>query len=238
MTVPTLAADREVEAAVGPAPLDHEPLRDRPALRQFATPAEAVVDQVDYRRDDLFRRRQFAAAGHGRELKLGSPGCSGAWRRRIVFIGRHGVRLGKPLDGPNEKQLRKDAYPCLSSRLRFVLMQRFNVSERDLRPGCRDVQVEGELDLAVAGRLDEVLVAAAEQCSLVLVGLERCAFIDSSGIAVILRAHNRMAEEGHRLAVYSPTAQVLRVLSMTGLTSNGLVFDNAEEALAAVGEAD
>jgi anti-anti-sigma factor len=115
-------------------------------------------------------------------------------------------------------------------------MQRFNVSERDLQPGCRDIQIEGELDLAVAGKLDEILVTAGEQCTRVLIGLERCAFIDSSGIAVLLRAHNRMEEEGHRLAVYAPAAQVLRVLSMTGLTSNGLVFDNVEEALTAVGD--
>ena len=113
-------------------------------------------------------------------------------------------------------------------------MQRFNVNERTLRPGCRDIQVEGELDLAVAGQLDEVLTGAVAECECVLVGLQRCAFIDSSGIAVILRAHSRMQEEGNRLAVYGPTDQVLRVLSMTGLTANGLVFDSAEEALAAV----
>jgi len=118
------------------------------------------------------------------------------------------------------------------------MMQRFKVSERDLQPGIRDVQIEGELDLAVAGELDQVLVKAVEQCERVLVGLERCAFIDSSGIAVILRAHSRMQEEGNRLAVYAPTAQVLRVLSMTGLTSNGLVFDSAEEALAALGASE
>lgn len=115
-------------------------------------------------------------------------------------------------------------------------MQRFNVSERDLQPGCRDIQIEGELDLAVAPQLDEILSAAVGECTRVLVGLERCEFIDSSGIAVILRAHNRMEEEGNRLAVYAPTAQVLRVLSMTGLTANGLVFDSVEEALSAVGE--
>jgi anti-anti-sigma factor len=115
-------------------------------------------------------------------------------------------------------------------------MQRFNVTTTDRQPGCRDVQIEGELDLAVAGQLDEVLTAAVSACDRVLVGLDRCTFIDSSGIAVILRAHNRMEEDGRRLAVYAPSDQVLRVLSMTGLTANGLVFDSAEEALAALGD--
>jgi anti-anti-sigma factor len=115
------------------------------------------------------------------------------------------------------------------------MMQRFKVSERDLESGARDIQVEGELDLAVAGELDEILLNAVEQCQRVLVGLEGCAFIDSSGIAVILRAHNRMQEDGKRLVVYAPTNQVLRILSMTGLTSNGLVFNSAEAALAALG---
>lgn len=114
-------------------------------------------------------------------------------------------------------------------------MQRFKVTEEQLQPGCRDIQIHGELDLAVAGQLDEVLIAAAD-CSRVLVGLERCEFIDSSGIAVILRAHKRMAAEGGRLAMYAPTDQVLRVLSMTGLTANGLVFDSAGEALAALAD--
>jgi anti-sigma B factor antagonist len=116
-------------------------------------------------------------------------------------------------------------------------MQRFNVTVKDF-PDYRDVQVEGELDLAVAARLDEVLTAAAAECSRVIVGLDRCDFIDSSGIAVILRAHSRMQEEGNQLAVYAPSDQVLRVLSMTGLTANGLVFDSAEEALSALGDVE
>jgi anti-sigma B factor antagonist len=113
-------------------------------------------------------------------------------------------------------------------------MQRFNVTTADRQPGCREVQIEGELDLAVAGQLDEVLSAAADECDHVLVDLSSCSFIDSSGIAVILRAHKRMEQDGGRLAVCTPTDQVLRVLSMTGLTANGLVFDSAEEAIAAL----
>jgi anti-sigma B factor antagonist len=115
-------------------------------------------------------------------------------------------------------------------------MQQFKVTERDLRPGCKDVQIAGELDLAVSSQLDEVLAAAAARCKRILVGLERCEFIDSSGIAVILRAHHRLEAEGGKLAVYGPGDQVNRVLSMTGLTANGLVFDSADEALAALGE--
>ena len=113
-------------------------------------------------------------------------------------------------------------------------IQRFNVTERDLQPGCREIQVTGELDLAVAGKLDEVLDVAVDGAEMVLIDLERCDFIDSSGIAVILRAHHRMTERGLRLAVHGPSDQVLRILSMTGLTSNGLVFDSAGEALAAL----
>ncbi|HEY6730237.1 MAG TPA: STAS domain-containing protein [Solirubrobacterales bacterium] len=114
-------------------------------------------------------------------------------------------------------------------------MQRFKIKVRDLQPDWRDVQIEGELDLAVTGQLDEVLTTAAAECSGVLVGLERCEFIDSSGIAVILRAQGRI--DGNRLAVYAPSAQVQRVLSMTGLTANGLVFDSAEEAMASLAAA-
>ena len=96
------------------------------------------------------------------------------------------------------------------------------------------MQISGELDLAVADRLDEALQRAIGEADLVIVGLESCEFIDSSGIAVVLRAQGQLAERGGRLGVYGPQSQVLRVLSMTGLTANGLVFDSADEALAAL----
>jgi hypothetical protein len=71
--VPTLAADGQVEAAIGAPPLDHKPLRDRPpqrasqvprpqlweALRQLTAAAEAIVGELDDGRDNLLRRRQF-----------------------------------------------------------------------------------------------------------------------------------------------------------------------------------
>lgn len=114
-------------------------------------------------------------------------------------------------------------------------LQTFKLIERDLRPGCREIRVEGELDLAVADQLVNGLARAGAECRHVLVGLEECDFIDSTGIAAIVHAHNELAERGGRLAVYAPGDQVLRVLSVTGLTSNGMVFENVEEALSAFG---
>lgn len=107
----------------------------------------------------------------------------------------------------------------------------FTLSEWDPRPGCREIKVHGELDLAVAEQLQAALKRAAAECGEILVGLESCEFIDSTGIATIVHAHNQLAEQGGRVVVYGACDQVLRVLSVTGLTANGLVVGSVEEAL-------
>jgi anti-sigma B factor antagonist len=98
--------------------------------------------------------------------------------------------------------------------------------------------VEGELDLAVAEQLEQALVHVGAECREVMLDLERCEFIDSTGIAAIVHAHKRLAEQGGRLVAFAPCAQVLRVLSVTGLTANGLVFENVEEALSPIAPAE
>jgi anti-sigma B factor antagonist len=117
-------------------------------------------------------------------------------------------------------------------------VQPFKLTEEDREPGCREIHIEGELDLSVADRLKEALESAAPEYAQILIDLERCEFIDSTGIAVIVRARNLMVEQGGRLAVYGPSKQVLRIFTITGLTGNGFkgddfVFENAEDALAA-----
>jgi anti-sigma B factor antagonist len=112
-------------------------------------------------------------------------------------------------------------------------LRAFRLIERDLQPDCREIQIEGELDLAVAEQLAEALTRAGTECRRILISLESCEFIDSTGIAAIVHAQNEFAKQGGRVAVYAPADQVLRVLSLTGLTSNGLVFESAEEALSA-----
>jgi len=112
-------------------------------------------------------------------------------------------------------------------------MRAFKLVEREVSAEVREILVEGELDLAVAEQLQEALDRAGSDCTQILVGLESCEFIDSTGIAVIVQAHRDFAEEGRRVVLCAPRSQVLRVLSVTGLTANGLVFESAAEALSA-----
>jgi anti-sigma B factor antagonist len=112
-------------------------------------------------------------------------------------------------------------------------MRTFRLVEKSVQPGCHEIQVEGEVDLAVADQLREALEQAAAEHDQILIGLQHCEFIDSTAIAVIVHAHNQMTAKGQRVAVYGASSQVHRVLSITGLTQNGLVFENADEALLA-----
>src|SRR5215213_57754 len=109
-------------------------------------------------------------------------------------------------------------------------MQVFRLIERDLEDGQREVRVEGELDLAVAGQLQELLARSEDE--LVIIDLAACEFIDSTGIAVIVQASKAASEDGRRVIAHSPSAQVLRVLALSGWTADGLVLANPEEASA------
>ena len=88
----------------------------------------------------------------------------------------------------------------------------FKLTEKDLQPGCREIDLEGELDLAVADRLTEALDRAVSEQDRIVIGLERCTFIDSTGIAVIVKAHRELAQQGGALTVYGASDQVLRIL--------------------------
>jgi anti-anti-sigma factor len=123
-----------------------------------------------------------------------------------------------------------DLAPSSAGSAGVDLVSPFALTEVEIDEGCREIQVEGELDLAVAAQLQEAIDCC--QGDRILIGLESCQFIDSSGIAVILNAHRGT---GARVLVHSPRTQVHRVLDLTGLTGNGLVFTDREQALSALG---
>jgi anti-anti-sigma regulatory factor len=99
-----------------------------------------------------------------------------------------------------------------------------NVLERDAAPGCREIIVEGELDLAVLDRLVEA-IERAEQLPSVTIDLDRCGFIDVDSTAVILSAHRRARGEDRQLAIRGAGGQTLRLLTALGLTGDGLLCE-------------
>jgi anti-sigma B factor antagonist len=111
-------------------------------------------------------------------------------------------------------------------------MRPFRISEVDLDSECREMRVEGELDLSVVDQLQKRLDAAALEDIDLLICLEGCDFIDSAGIAAIVSAQKQMASRDRRLLVCNPSGQVSRILAVTGLNDVGLVYASTDAALA------
>lgn len=91
------------------------------------------------------------------------------------------------------------------------------------------VAVTGELDLAVAGRLDSELeqlgVAPSGTLVIDLSGLE---FMDSSGLRVLVRAHQRSEEQGFRLVLVRGPEPIQRVLNLTGVDEQFEIVSSIE----------
>ena len=109
-------------------------------------------------------------------------------------------------------------------------MTNFWVTEREAGESRVVIDVHGELGLPDVGRLEETLEVAGRERSIV-VGLEGCEFVDSLALAALLRARDRVAADGGNLVLGGPTGQVRRVLDVSGLDLQGLVFDSVDEAL-------
>jgi len=113
----------------------------------------------------------------------------------------------------------------------------FEAKVGDLEHGVRIVSVRGELDLSTAPDLEGPLEQALEGGEgSVLIDLSQCEFIDSTGIALIVRAWQRLdgGESGRSLVMCSQNDQVRRVLEITGLELSIPVHLTKDEALAAL----
>ncbi len=93
--------------------------------------------------------------------------------------------------------------------------------------------VSGELDLAAASSLEEELDRALTSGSqLIVIDLKGLDFIDSTGLSVLVRAHQRAQEAGLNLGLVNPGAQVERLLSLTGLAQRLTLDDGLQERAA------
>jgi anti-anti-sigma factor len=109
----------------------------------------------------------------------------------------------------------------------------FNVAEQ--QQGTASVlAVSGELDLRTSPELEERLGNAFDAgAELVILDLRQIEFMDSTGLRVLLAAHQRAQESGRRFALVKGADQVERVLTLTGVRDLLTVVDAPEELLAA-----
>ena len=80
------------------------------------------------------------------------------------------------------------------------------------------IRVSGELDLASSPALEEELERVAKSdATVIVVDLAELEFMDSTGLSVLVRAHQRAEENGRRLGLVNGSQQVQRLLTLTGV---------------------
>jgi anti-sigma B factor antagonist len=106
--------------------------------------------------------------------------------------------------------------------------------ERTSRDGVDVLFVEGEIDVASAPRLIAALNdAVAEAARSVIIDLTSVGFMDSTGLALLINAHRRLAVRRKGFAVVCPAGPLRRVFEITDMVDTLRVCPDRETAAAA-----
>jgi anti-sigma B factor antagonist len=106
--------------------------------------------------------------------------------------------------------------------------------ERTSRDGVDVLFVEGEIDVASAPRLIAALnEAVAEAARSVIIDLTSVDFMDSTGLALLINAHRRLAVRRKGFAVVCPAGPLRRVFEITDMVDTLRVCPDRETAAAA-----
>ena len=98
--------------------------------------------------------------------------------------------------------------------------------------------VSGQLDFALSFKLAPELDAVLRSPSRALViDLEGVSLVDSSGIALMIKAYRSMDDAGRKLAIACPRGPQRRAFELTALDRQLPMYDSRQAALAAVGAA-
>ncbi len=101
--------------------------------------------------------------------------------------------------------------------------------------GITVVDLRGEIDIAHAPRLRDLLEELiANSSARLLINLSDVAFIDSSGLGVLIAAHRKAQETGGILGLANPQAPVQRVFELTRTNRVLKIFDTVAEGLEAL----
>jgi anti-sigma B factor antagonist len=119
----------------------------------------------------------------------------------------------------------------LISRLAGSVQSQFRVDVRT-EGNAAVIVVRGELDLASSPALEEQLEQLrGSETKLLVLDLRELEFMDSTGLSIIVNAHQRLAEDGRELTLVRGPQQVQRLLDLTGVAERLRLVDSPEELL-------
>jgi anti-sigma B factor antagonist len=94
--------------------------------------------------------------------------------------------------------------------------------------------VLGELDLVSSPALQQELDRAiGSDAEVIVLDLRRLSFMDSTGLHVVVKAHQRVQEGGRRFVLTRGSEQVQRLLDLTGVAELMRIVDSPADALEA-----
>lgn len=94
------------------------------------------------------------------------------------------------------------------------------------------IAVAGELDLASGPELEaELERVAGPDTRLLVIDLSGLDFMDSTGLSIIVRAHQRLGGQGCELGLVRGSPQVQRLLDLTGVAERLRIVDAPEELI-------
>lgn len=89
--------------------------------------------------------------------------------------------------------------------------------------------LHGELDLASAPLLQSEIEQSAKESEQTVLDMRDLEFIDSTGLRIVLSAHQQAREQGRELALTHVQKQVKRLLSITRVDEHLRIIDAADE---------
>ena len=89
------------------------------------------------------------------------------------------------------------------------------------------IHVRGEIDMATAGRLRDVIEPHMGPNQKIILDLAEVEFMDSSSLKVLVQARGRLTEDGGSLILRNPSKSAHRLLTVAG--ANDLLEADAQD---------
>jgi anti-anti-sigma factor len=107
------------------------------------------------------------------------------------------------------------------------------VDSEELEDGICTFKIRGELDMGTVPDLERKLEPTLEDpAAAIMLDLSECEFIDSTGVALIVRTWQQLERGSGRLAICSDNLQVRRLLKITGVEASIPMHEQRDAALA------